>query len=101
MKRPVNFQLKRRGDRLHADNAAKPSEGVSEVWMHLAVLNEFLLTLQRHFADPTRSCIQTLAVSDFVLSEGQERREALPTDGAHVVLCWASMGLHVLSQAIF
>lgn len=101
VKRPVNFQLKRRGDCLHADNAAKPGEGVSEVGMHLAVFDKLLLALQRHFADPTRSRIQTLAVGDLVLGQSQERWEALAADGAHVVLRWAPVGLHVLSQAIF
>lgn len=59
----MDLQLQGGGDRLHADDAAEACEGVAEIGVHLAVFYELLLTLQRHLADPTSSCVQTFAVS--------------------------------------
>lgn len=64
----MDLQLQGGGDRLHADHAAEAREGVAQVGVHLAVLYELLLTLQRHLADPTSPRVQAFAVGH--LQEG-------------------------------
>ena len=97
---PVDFELQGGGDRLHADHAAEPRQGVPQVGVHLAVFQELLLTLQRHLADAAVPRVQALTVRDLVFGQGQERGEALPTDGAHVMFHGAQVRLHVLPEAV-
>lgn len=58
----MDLQLQGGGDGLHADDAAEAGEGIAEVRVHLAMLDELLLTLQGHLTDSTSSCVQALTV---------------------------------------
>lgn len=59
----VDLKLQGGGDSLHANDAAEAREGVSEVRVHLAVLDKLLLTVQGHLTDSTGSCVQAFTVS--------------------------------------
>lgn len=94
----MNLELQCRGDCLHAHNTAETCQGVPQVRVHLAMLQEVLLTMQWHLTNATAACVQTFAMGDLVLSQGEQGREALPTDGAHIVFDRSKVGLHMFPQ---
>lgn len=62
MEGAVDLQLQGGSDRLHADDAAEAGQRVAEVGVHLAMLDELLLTLQGHLTDATGPCVQAFTV---------------------------------------
>lgn len=95
----MDLELQRGGDCLHAHYTTETSQGVSEVRVHLAMLQEVLFTLQWHFTNAAAACVKTLTMSDLVLSQSEQRGEALPTDGTHIVLDRPKVGLHMFPKS--
>lgn len=94
----VDLELQCGGDCLHAHHTAETCQGIPQVRVHLAMFQEVLLTLQRHLTNAAAACVQALAMGDLVLSQGEQGREALPTDGTHVVFDRPKVGLHMFPQ---
>lgn len=86
------------GDGLHAHYTAETCQGVPQVRVHLAMLQEVLFTLQWHLTNAATACVQALAMGDLVLSQSEQGREALPTDGTHIVFDRPKVGLHMFPQ---
>lgn len=94
----MDLELQCRGDCLHAHHTAETCQRVPQVRVHLTMLQEVLLTMQWHLTNAAAACVQTLAMCDLVLSKGQQGREPLPTDGAHIVFDRPKVGLHMFPQ---
>lgn len=94
----MDLELQCGGDCLHAHHTAETCQGVPQVRVHLAMFQEVLLTLQWHLTNAAAACVQTLAMGDLVLSQGEQGREALPTDRAHIVFDRPKVGLHMFPQ---
>ncbi len=71
VKSTMDLELQCGGHCLHAHHTAETCQGVPQVRVHLAMLQKVLLTLQWHLTNAAAACVQTLAMGDLVLSQGE------------------------------